>query len=368
ILVESLGQGSHAALLTREKSIPAVAEIPDLLSHIQNGDQLLVDASGGVVVVSPSLETKQAFEKRLDSHLVSVSRCKGDCQRPAVTRDGQAVSVEANLGIYDEVDLVIENGADGIGLFRIEQLYLASELPPSEDELYEQLQALVSPLHDRLVTIRLLDLGGDKPMPALHMRPEANPLLGKRGVRLLLAFPQLVKTQLRALLRLAATQPLRILVPMIALERDMQMMRELFTTVVREMGHERPPPFGAMIETPAAALTVADIARHADFLCVGTNDLTQYTLAAARDDATVGEYYIDDHPALLRLLGIIIQEALETPVTICGELGGREEVIPTLLQLGFRRLSIAPSLIPETKQLIRSVSLSQFAGESSFVG
>jgi phosphoenolpyruvate-protein kinase (PTS system EI component) len=366
ILVESLGQGSHAALLTREKSIPAVAEIPELLSHIRSGDRLLVDAFGGVVVVLPTEETQRAFEQRLESHRVNLFRCKDDCRGPAITRDGYTISVEANLGAYDDIGLVIENGADGIGLFRIEQLYLARELPPSEDELYEELQALVSPLSDRPVTIRLLDMGGDKPMPSLRMRPEPNPLLGKRGVRLLLAFPQLVQIQLRALLRLSQNQPVRILVPMIALERDIQRIRELFEGVARDMGHEPLPPLGAMIETPAAALTVADIARHVDFLCVGTNDLTQYTLAVGRDDATVSEYYVDDHPALLRLLGIIIREAGETPVTICGELGGREEAIPTLLQLGFRGLSIAPPLIPAVKQLIRSVSLSDFVGELSF--
>jgi len=207
------------------------------------------------------------------------------------------------------------------------------------------------------VTIRLLDVGGDKPLPSLSMPPEMNPSLGKRGVRFLLAYPQLVRTQFRALLRLSQNQAIRILVPMIALEGDIQQIRELFEIVAHEMELEQLPPFGAMIETPAAALTVADIAKHADFLCVGTNDLTQYTFAVGRDDATVSEYYVDDHPALLRLLEIIVREAGNTPVTICGELGGREDVIPRLLRIGFRGLSIAPPLIPATKELIRSVSI-----------
>ena len=357
ILVESLGQGSHAALLTREKNIPAVAELPDLLSVIRRGDKLLVDAFRAVVVVSPDEETRLAFEQRLDLHRSRQVRYKGDCRKPAATRDGQTISVEANLAAHDDIELVIENGADGIGLFRIEELYLARELPPTEDELYDQLQALVSPFRDRPVTIRLLDIGGDKPLRSLNLPPETNPLLGRRGVRLLLAFPQLVRTQFRALLRLSQDQTIRILVPMVALERDIQKIRELFGIVAREMGLQRLPPFGAMIETPAAALTVDDIARHADFLCVGTNDLTQYTLAAGRDDATVSEYYVDDHPALLRLLGIIIREAAGKSVTICGELGGREDVIPNLLRMGFRGLSIAPPLIPATKDLIRSVSI-----------
>ena len=357
ILVESLGQGSHAALLTREKNIPAIAELPGLLSVIRRGDKLLIDAFRAVVIVSPDEETERAFESRLDTHHSRQVRCKVDCRKPAVTRDGQTISVEANLAAYDDIELVIENGADGIGLFRIEQLYLARKLPPSEEQLYDDLQSLVSPFRDRQVTIRLLDIGGDKPLESLNLPPETNPLLGRRGVRLLLAFPQLVRTQLRALLRLSQDQAIRILVPMVAIERDIQRIRELYVAIVDEMGLQQMPPFGAMIETPAAALTVADIARHSDFLCVGTNDLTQYTLAAGRDDSAVSDYYIDDHPALLRLLEIVVRESAGKSVTICGELGGREEVIPRLLQMGFRGLSIAPPLIPSTKDLIRTISL-----------
>jgi phosphoenolpyruvate-protein phosphotransferase len=363
ILVESLGQGSHAALLAREKGIPVIAELPNLVGQIESGEVLLVDAFAAVVVISPTEETRQTFEQRLESHRASSSRSKGDCRAPAITRDGHAISVEANIGAHDDIEMVLENGADGIGLFRIEQLYLARELLPSEEELFHDLEAVLGPLADRPVTIRLLDMGGDKPLPSVRMRPEANPLLGKRGVRLLLAFPQLVETQLRALLKLSRQQAIRILVPMIVLERDMSRIRAIFEAIAREIGQESLPPLGAMIETPSAALTVADIARHSDFLCIGTNDLTQYTLAVGRDDATVSEYYIDDHPALLRLLGIIIQEAGDKSVTICGELGGREEAIPSLLRLGFRALSIAPPLIPATKDLIRSLSLSDFPEE-----
>ena len=365
ILVESVGQGSHAALLTREKGIPAVGELSGLLTKIRRGDKLLVDAFRAIVVISPHEETQVAFERRLEAHRSSQFRCKGECRKPAITRDRQTISVEANLAAHDDIALVIENGADGIGLFRIEQLYLARQLPPTEEELYAELQALVRPFRDKPVTIRLLDIGGDKPLRSLNLPPETNPLLGRRGVRFLLAFPQLVRTQLRALLRLSQEQTIRILVPMVALERDIQKIRELFRIVAREMGLKKLPPFGAMIETPAAALTVADIARHSDFLCVGTNDLTQYTFAAGRDDATVSEYYVDDHPALLRLLGIIARESAGIPVTICGELGSREDIIPKLLRMGFRGLSISPSLIPTTKELVRSISIGDSIKTSS---
>jgi phosphoenolpyruvate-protein phosphotransferase len=355
IVVESLGQGSHAALIAREKNIPTLAGVPGLLSQIRGGDEALVDAFRDALIISPSPETRRDFDQRLEAYRASLWTCKGECRKPAVTRDGQKISIEANLAAHSSVEAVIENGADGVGLFRIEQLYFARRLPPSEEELFSELQQLVTPLREKPVTIRLLDIGGDKAIPSLRLPSESNPLLGKRGVRLLLDYPQLTRTQLKSLLRLSQTQDIRILVPMVTFERDMQQMRELLVAVAREMGIENLPPLGAMIETPAAALTVGQIARHADFLSVGTNDLTQYTLVAGRDNATVSGYYEDTHPSMLRLLGIIIAEASGKPVTICGEMAGREEVIPTLLELGFRALSISPPLIPTTKELIRSV-------------
>ena len=363
IVVESLGQGSHAALLAREKGIPTLTDLPGLLSQIRSGDEALVDAFREALIISPSPETRRDFDQRLEHYRASLLTCKWQCHRPAITRDGQKISVEANLAVHASVETVIENGADGVGLFRIEELYFTRELPPSEEELFSELQHLVAPLREKPVTIRLLDIGGDKAIPSLRLPFESNPLLGKRGVRVLLDYPQLARAQLKSLLRLSQTQDIRILVPMVTFERDMQQIRELLVAVAREMGIQKLPPLGAMIETPAAALTVGQIARHADFLSVGTNDLTQYTLVAGRDNATVSDYYQDTHPSMLRLLGIIIGEASGKPVTICGEMAGREEVIPTLLEIGFRALSISPPLIPTTKELIRSIDTGNLRGQ-----
>lgn len=355
IVVESLGQGSHAALITREKGIPTLTGLPGLLSQIRSGDEALVDAFREALIISPSPETRRDFDQRLEQYRASLLTCKWQCHRPAITRDGQKISVEANLAAHASVEAVVENGADGVGLFRIEELYFARELPPSEEELFSELQHLVAPLREKPVTIRLLDIGGDKTIPSLRLPFESNPLLGKRGVRVLLDYPQLARTQLKSLLRLSQTQDIRILVPMVTFERDMQQMRELLVAVAREMGIQKLPLLGAMIETPAAALTVGQIAKHADFLSVGTNDLTQYTLVAGRDNAAVSGYYEDTHPSMLRLLRIIIAEASGKPVAMCGEMAGREDVIPTLLDIGFRALSISPPLIPTTKALIRSI-------------
>ncbi len=362
VVVESLGQGSHAALLAREKNIPTVAGFPGVLDRIRDGNEVLVDAYRGEIVITPDEETRAVFRQRLQQYRATLARCKGACRQPARTLDGELVRVEANLGAYEDVALALDNGADGVGLFRIEQLYLARELPPTEAELLDELRAVTSPLRDKPLTIRLLDIGGDKPLPFLRLPTEMNPLLGKRGVRLLLEYPQLAQTQLAALLRLSEERQLRVLVPMVTLEEDILAIRELFEAMCAELGIPTPPAFGAMIETPAAALSVPAIAKHVDFLCVGTNDLTQYTLAAGRDDPTVARYFRDTHTSLLRLLAIIVADAGTMPITLCGELAGREEMMPQLLAMGFRSFSVAPSLIPGAKALIRSLRLAPANG------
>jgi phosphoenolpyruvate-protein kinase (PTS system EI component) len=255
------------------------------------------------------------------------------------------------------VELALENGADGVGLLRIEQLYFARNTPPTESELYTELKQLVAPLRDRPVTIRLLDVGGDKPLPYLRLPATANPVLGRRGVRVLLEYSQLVRTQMGAILRLSQEHPVRVLIPMVTLEDDIQKMREAFDALCGERKIARPPEFGAMVETPAAALEVSALLRHVEFLCVGTNDLTQYTLAAARDDAAVNDYYQDSHESIFRLLSLILADAKQRSVTLCGELAGRESLVPRLLHMGFRSLSVAPTLIPTTKATIRGVDI-----------
>jgi len=360
VLVESLGQASHAALLAREKSIPTVA-VSDILEHLRDGDDVLVDAYGGDVVIGADAAARGEFGQRVLEYQAQLTRCRITCHQAARTLDGQLVRVEANLGTRRDVELALGNGADGIGLFRIEQFYLARELPPTEDELFEEMQATASPLRDKPLTVRLLDVGGDKPLRFLRSPGEANPSLGLRGVRLLLQHPALLRTQLAAFIRLSRAHDVRVLVPMVTLEEDIRTTRELFEETCAALRVESRPAFGAMIETPAAALAIAEIARHVDFLSVGTNDLTQYTFAAGRDDPNVNRYFQDTHVALLRLLEIIVDDAADLPVTLCGELAGREELLPRLLAIGFRSFSIAPPLIPAMKEHIRTLRVEEIA-------
>jgi phosphoenolpyruvate-protein phosphotransferase len=356
VVVEALGQGSHAALLAREKGIPTIAEIPGVLDLVGSGTELLVDGFRGTLVIAPTIATRSDFQERIEKWRATLVHCKAACRDPARTLDGQLVSVEANIGIHDDAEIALDNGADGVGLLRIEQLYLARPMPPTEDELFRELQSLITPLGNRPVTIRLLDIGGDKPLPYLALPPSSNPGLGRRGVRLLLNYSHLVRTQLGAILRLSREQLLRVLIPMVTLEDDIRRMREAFDAISAERKVANPPEFGAMIETPAAALSVTALLKHVDFFCVGTNDLTQYTLAAARDDATVNDYYLDGHESVMRLLRIVATEAVGRPVTLCGELAGREAYVPRLLKMGFRALSVAPTVIPTTKALIRTLN------------
>jgi phosphoenolpyruvate-protein phosphotransferase len=364
IVVETLGQGSHAALLAREKGIPTITEIPGILSRIVSGTELLVDGFRGTLIIAPNITTRTDFQERMEEWRATLVRCKGACREPARTLDGQLIQVEANIGIHDDVELALDNGADGVGLLRIEQLYFARPIPPTEEELFNELETLIRPLGDRPVTIRLLDIGGDKPLPYLALPPTANPGLGRRGVRLLLNYSQLVRTQMGAILKLAREHPVRVLIPMVTLEDDIRRMRQAFDAMSAERKVANPPEFGAMVETPAAALAIPALLKYVDFFSVGTNDLTQYTLAAGRDDASVNDYYLDSHESVVRLLSIILADSGERPVTLCGELAGREAYVPRLLNMGFRALSVAPTTIPTTKALIRKIHISSTAGQN----
>ncbi|HEV2971834.1 MAG TPA: phosphoenolpyruvate--protein phosphotransferase [Pirellulales bacterium] len=357
MVVETLGQGSHAALLAREKGVPTITEIPGILSRVSSGTELLVDGFRGTLVIAPKTTTRADFQERMEKWRATLVRCKAACRDPARTLDGQLISVEANIGIQDDVELALDNGADGVGLLRIEQLYFARPAPPTEDELSRELESLIKPLGNRPTTIRLLDIGGDKPLPYLGLSQGPNPVLGRRGVRLLLNYSQLVRTQIGAILKLSEEHSLRVLIPMVTLEDDIRRMREAFDAMIQERKVANPPEFGAMVETPAAALAIPALSKHVDFFCIGTNDLTQYTLAAARDDASVNDYYLDDHESVMRLLSIIVSEAADRPLTLCGELAGREASVPRLLKMGFRGLSVAPTVIPATKALIRKLDI-----------
>jgi len=357
VVAEFGGSASHAALLTREMGIPAVTQVPAACDAIAPGDTVLVDGFAGTVVVAPDAETQAGFAQRVAEHRISWAAARERCREPATTVDGVTTTVMANIGCREDAVVAADNGADGVGLYRLEQLYLSRKALPTEDELLEIMRSTVEPVAGKPITIRLLDVGADKKLPSLDLSAEVNPFLGRRGVRILLAYPELLETQLRALARLSREQDIRILVPMVTLAQEMPRVRGLLAGATAAVGVERPPPLGAMIETPAAALCVAEILQYADFLSIGTNDLTQYTMAAGREDPLVSDYFRDDHPAVLRLLRLVSDAVGDIPLTLCGELAGRVDVLPFLLGVGIRSLSVAPPLVPTVKGAVRKIHL-----------
>jgi phosphoenolpyruvate-protein phosphotransferase (PTS system enzyme I) len=357
VVIEYCGTASHSAILARGMGIPVVSRIDDATHVIATGDTLLVDGGIGKVVLAPDGERIAAFERRAKRYRRVQAKARERCAEPALTQDGTRVFVMANTGCVAETVLASENGADGIGLFRLEQFFLAQTTLPGEKDIRDALCKSLSRMPGLPATIRLLDSGADKRLPYLKQRAERNPMLGRRGVRLLLEYPKLLSSQLRALLTVSQEHPLRILVPMVTLAEDMKRIRTAVATAARQLKIKNIPPVGAMIETPAAALCAVEIGEYADFFSLGTNDLAQYVMAAGRQEEFLSHYYIEDHPAVLRLMRQVCNAAPHHEIEVCGELAGNPRVIPLFLQMGIRHLSVLPLRIPATKEIIRTLRL-----------
>ncbi len=357
IVLEFGGPGSHAAMLARALDIPTVAQIPGATTKIADGQELIVDGFAGEVILSPDAAARAQFEERIIDVQANVLHARQLAGQPARTADGIEVAVMANVGSCEDVIAAAKNGADGVGLYRIEQFYLSRNTPPSEADLLAELRAVFAPLGRKPITVRLLDLGADKPVSFLNFPIEDDPFLGCRGVRLLLRYPDLLDTQFKALLEFSRDHELRILVPMVTLAGEMAEVRRRFRAIADGAGFGKLPPLGAMIETPAAALSISDIIQHADFLSIGTNDLTQFTMAAGRENPLVNDYFVQSHPAVLRLVRMVVEEAAKTPVAICGELAAQLDCISTLFNFGVRSLSVAPPLVPSVKETVRQSSV-----------
>lgn len=300
VVVEFGGPASHCALLTRQMGIPGVSQISDVLEKTSSGEIVLVDGARGTVTVASHKDTHAQFEKEMKRYRRDIARATERCHEPALTLDGLTIPVMANIGSRWDSELALENGADGVGLYRTEVIFLSRKMLPTEEEVFEDASSTLAPLKGKPITIRLLDVGGDKNLPYLKLPGEANPFLGRRGVRLLLDYPDLLQLQLRVILRLSHEHDLQILVPMVTVAEDMKQLRDALASAAAVIGVEEIPQLGAMVETPAAALCVTEVAQFADFLNIGSNDLTQYTMAADRENPLVYRYFKDDHPAVIR--------------------------------------------------------------------
>jgi phosphotransferase system enzyme I (PtsI) len=359
------GAESHTAIMARSLGLPAVLGVADLLRQARTGDTVVVDGRNGRVVLNPTADLLAAYRRMRAEYLRGRRLLARLRDVPAVTRDGQRVALEANIELPSEVASVLAAGAEGIGLLRSEFLFMNRDDAPGEDEQFDSFKAVIQGMQGRTVTIRTLDIGGDKLAHGLGITPGPNPSLGLRAVRLSLARPELLETQLAAILRAAAFGPTRILVPMVATVEEIQAVHAALDRVVRRLTRARVrlpdplPPLGVMIEVPGAALGADALAWNSQFFSIGTNDLTQYTLAIDRADETVASLYNPLHPAVLRLIQFTAEAARRAriPVAVCGEIAGDPRYTALLLGLGIHDLSMSATNIPVVKQHIRSLDL-----------
>jgi len=355
---------SHTAIMARSLGLPAVVAVSDVMRHARSSETVIVDGAEGLVLFNPDPDTLARYRARRATFL----RARRNLQRlrdlPSVTRDGVAVHLHANLELPGEVGTVAQSGAEGIGLVRSEFLFMNRDTLPDEAEQCAAYSALVQHMGGRPVTIRTLDLGGDKLGDAVDIKPAANPALGLRAVRLSLRRQDLLRSQYAAILGAACHGPVRILLPMVCTVDEVQAARAILheqAQAMRARGQPVPdplPPLGVMIEVPAAALSADALARSADFFAIGTNDLTQYALAIDRTDEAVAHLYDPLHPAVLRLIHFATGAAQTAgiPVSVCGEIAGDPRLTALLFGLGVRELSMAAFAIPAVKQTVRRIT------------
>ena len=361
------GAEGHTAIMARSLGLPAVLGVADLLGTVKSGETVIIDGINGIIIVSPSEERLLEYQSRrqaLARELRALARLRNV---PAETRDGERISLQANLELPREVGQAAAVGAEGVGLLRTEFLFMNREDLPDEEEQYRALREVIEGMGGLPVTARTLDIGGEKLTMSLDnaLGEAVNPALGLRAIRLSLKERKLLETQLAAMLRAAAHGPLRILLPMISSVGEVQEVRKAMEKVARRLKRRSVriadplPPLGVMIEVPGAALAADALAKAADFFAIGTNDLTMYTLAIDRAEEGVAHLYNPLHPAILRLIQFSVEAALRAriPISVCGEMAGDPRFTALFLGLGVRDLSMTSNALPRVKSQILSTDL-----------
>ncbi|MFQ3660153.1 MAG: phosphoenolpyruvate--protein phosphotransferase [Anaerolineae bacterium] len=356
------GPTSHTAILARSLGIPAVVSVPIALNGVESRTPIVLDALDGMVILDPDEEEQEAARAKRVAWLEQQSSHLALAHEPAVTLDGVQVEVSANVGSVDDVRDALRYGAEGVGLFRTEMLYLDRVSMPTEEEQYAIYQAAADLLNRLPMVVRTFDIGGDKPVPYIGNENELNPFLGWRGIRMMDKHEEMFEIQFRALLRASVNADLRIMLPMVANLDELEYARDVITRVQHDLVSagisvaER-VQVGIMIEVPSAALMADRFAPHVDFFSIGTNDLAQYTLAADRVNARVSHLADAFHPAVLRLIAETIEagHAHGKWVGLCGEFAGRPQAVPILLGLGLDEFSMAAISIPTIKATIRTL-------------
>jgi phosphotransferase system enzyme I (PtsI) len=359
------GRTSHTAILAQGLEIPAVVGLRDVTSRIKNGDLIIVDGNEGLLVINPSMTTLENYRKVREIQLAETRELEKLKDLPAQTKDGRRLVLASNIESEEEVKMALNHGAEGIGLYRTEFLYVNRTELPGEEEHYKCYTAVAKQMLPFSVILRTMDLGGDKlsPLGVAGLDPEANPFLGLRGIRLCLRYPEIFKMQLRAILRASTEGKLKIMYPMITSVEEVRQANRILEEVKDELRDKRIKfdekiEVGVMIETPSAAVISDVLAREVDFLSIGTNDLIQYTLAVDRVNENVAHLYNPLHLGVLRLIGMVVEAGHKAGkwVGMCGEMAGDPAFTKILIGLGLDELSVAAAAVPRIKRLIRDTN------------
>lgn len=359
------GATAHSAIIARTLGIPAAAGIDGWQTEALNGHMAILDGADGTLTVDPTDDETACYQSR---------KAQADCEAqaleafrtcPSQTKDGAALEICANIGTPQEAQQAMKYGADGVGLFRSEFLFMDRDALPTEDEQFEAYRTAAQTMAGKPLIIRTLDVGGDKKLPTLELPHEDNPFLGFRAIRMTLSHPEIFRPQLRAILRAAAYGDVRVMFPMIGsmdqLREAKALLREQEQTLQAEGVPTGPVKVGMMVEIPAAAVLAEEFAKEVDFFSIGTNDLTQYTLAVERGNAAVAHLYAPEHPAVLRLIAMTAQAAAERhiPCGMCGEAAGDPKLAPAFVGMGVNELSMSPRRVPAVRKLLSELTMDE---------
>jgi phosphoenolpyruvate-protein phosphotransferase len=363
IVTESGGSTGHAAILARSLGIPSVSGLRGLLQRIVTGDLLAVDGRGGIVHFKPDSELEAAYRKLQREYVHLRDKLVANRDQEAVTLDGTKVELLANVNNVADADAACRAGATGVGLYRTEYLFLTHPSVPSEEEQYAAYKVVIEASPNRRVTVRTLDIGGDKLVPYFGHEREANPFMGWRSIRITSSYPEFFQTQLRAILRAGVHGNISLLFPMISTLEEVRRLKRMVRDTMATLKGAGVPfvdkvPIGVMLEVPAAALSIGAILREVDYVSIGSNDLIQYVMAADRDNPKVAHLCEPFSPPIFRLLRHVLRvcERHRKPVTLCGEMAGRPRCFLPLLGMGLRRFSMSPAFVPTIKELTRCTS------------
>ena len=364
-ITETGGKTSHVAIIAADRGIPAMLGVEGFLKVAKPSDFIILDGNAGKILINPDSQTRAEYEKKLQEQMEITRQQSVSGNEPVFTKDGQQITLFANAGSVWDVENAVSNGAQGIGLFRTEFLYMESSDFPSEDEQFLVYRQAVTSLQKPLL-IRTLDIGGDKALPYYTFEKEDNPFLGWRAIRFCLARKDILKTQLRAILRASAYGDVRIMLPMLVSIDELRQANAILQECKSELIHQKilfneKILVGIMVETPAAVLQAESFAKEVDFFSIGTNDLTQYILAADRGNSKVAYLYDPYHPAVLKAMDKVISAAATygKEVGMCGAFAADETAIPILLGMGLREFSIPASAIPSARHIVSQITIDE---------